>query len=268
MDAILTDTSQSALTTAFEKSVFSLFELFKKWPQAEVLQTPELFRTITNIQFPLFNSVMQARLPSGAVDDTIDFILAEYKARQVPFMWWIGPTTQPTDLGAILVKRGFLESANPGMAVDLALLAEHAALPKNLRVKRVEGEEELDRWNRVVSAAFGMPDFVAEAFFELYLSLGFDSTLVHYIGSIGGEVVAASSVYLGGGVAGIYNVATLESARRQGVGAAMTAVPLLEARAAGYRVGTLEASESGDGVYRRLGFQEYCRIYHYIRMVD
>jgi hypothetical protein len=44
----------------------------------------------------------------------------------------------------------------------------------------------------------------------------------------------------------------------------MTLMPLLEARAAGYRVGILHASQSGLGLYRRLGFQQYCELSGYI----
>ena len=268
MDTISTDTSTPALTAAFETNLFSLFGLFKQWPQAEFHNTPELMWTITDIPFPLFNSVLRARLPSGTSDEVIDPILAEYKSRNVPMMWWTGPSTQPSDLGTNLSERGFHPSVNPGMAADLASLPESYSLPKDLLIKRVENEAELDIYCRVVADVFGMPGFVADAFFDLFLNLGFDSPFINYIGSIDNEVVATSSVFLGGGVAGIYNVATVESARRKGIGAAMTAIPLLESRAAGYRVGTLESSESGFNVYRKLGFQEYCKISRYIWMGD
>ena len=152
------------------------------------------------------------------------------------------------------------------MAADLALLPESAALPKNLQIKRVESEAELEIWNRVVTGVFGIPENVVEAVYDLYRCLLFDSPLINYIGSINNEVVAASTLFPGGGVAGIYNVATIANARQKGVGTAMTIVPLLEARANGYRVGALEASESGFNVYRKLGFQEYCKVFHYIWM--
>lgn len=183
-------------------------------------------------------------------------------------MWWTGPSTQPSDLGTNLSERGFHLTVNPGMAVDLASLPGSYTLPKGLLIRRVENEAELDIFSRVVSDVFGMPDFVKDAFFDFFHNLGFDSPFLNYIGSIDNEFVATSSVLLGGGVAGIYNVATLESARRKGIGAAMTAVPLLEARSVGYRVGTLESSGSGFNVYRKLGFQEYCKISRYIWMGD
>jgi ribosomal protein S18 acetylase RimI-like enzyme len=85
-----------------------------------------------------------------------------------------------------------------------------------------------------------------------------------YVGRLKGEPVATSLMFLGAGVAGIYAVSTARRARRQGVGRAMTLVPLLEARAKGYRIGTLHSSPMGLSLYRQLGFQEYCRLRLYM----
>jgi len=66
------------------------------------------------------------------------------------------------------------------------------------------------------------------------------------------------------GVAGIFAVSTLPEARGRGIGTALTVAPLVDAREAGYRVGTLQASDMGYPIYRKLGFQDVCQYNLYI----
>jgi GNAT superfamily N-acetyltransferase len=84
-----------------------------------------------------------------------------------------------------------------------------------------------------------------------------------YLAFVHDQPAAVSTIFYRAGVAGIYSVATLKEWRGQGLGAAVTLHPLLDARAKGYRVGTLQSSVMGYKVYQHLGFKEVCRMNHY-----
>jgi ribosomal protein S18 acetylase RimI-like enzyme len=262
----LEDLSEPALVQAIETNSFELFTAFRSWPQAEVHDDPDMLWSITNIPFPLFNSVFRARLDPQNVDAVIEATLRRYGARNVPMLWWTGPTTRPRNLGAYLEAHGLInEEDSPGMAVDLQALNENMNRPLGLEVEMVSDAESLRKWSEVLIAAAPMPEFVAKPMFDLCASLGFGKTspLRNYSGRLNGEVIATSSLFLDGGVAGIYNVTTLPKSRRQGIGTAMTLEPLCDARALGYRVGVLTSSQLGVGVYRKIGFREYCKIGQY-----
>lgn len=266
---ILSDPSPSALAAAIEANRDASWADLGRSPRVSVHHQPELMWYITGMPSPGGNGLCRTRIESEDVDARIETALIPFKAQKLPMTWHTGPTTQPADLGERLTAHGLRDAGDePGMAVDLLALNESPAAPHALSIERVSDVEGLRKWLRVFTLAFGLPDAVGEAMFdiEVDLSLSQHHPRRLYIGLMAGEPVATSLLFLGAGVAGIYGVGTLPGARRQGVGTAMTLTPLLEARAMGYRVGVLHASEMGLGVYRRLGFQEYCRLGGYVWM--
>jgi len=95
--------------------------------------------------------------------------------------------------------------------------------------------------------------------------LGDAGAASYYLARLHGEPVATAALTLAAGVAGLFAVATIEAARGRGIGTAVTMAPLLDARARGYCVGVLQASEMGYPVYARMGFTEQFRyhLYHW-----
>ena len=182
-------------------------------------------------------------------------------------VWWTGPATRPANLGEYLEAHGFTHTGEPaGMAADLVALNEGLPAPPGLIIEQVADVETLKQLCQVAfEDVFEWPGFAADALLDYYLSvgLGAQSPRRYYIGRLKGEPVATSELVLGAGVAGIYGVATIPEARRQGIGTAMTLAPLREARALGYRVGVLFTGEEGTPpfrVYHKIGFREYCKM--------
>ena len=85
----------------------------------------------------------------------------------------------------------------------------------------------------------------------------------HFAATLDGVPLGCATVFLGAGVAGLYHVATVPSARGQGIGKAVTLAALEHARDLGYRAAILHASKEGEPIYRQIGFQEVCQVAHW-----
>ncbi|NNL76660.1 MAG: GNAT family N-acetyltransferase [Desulfobacterales bacterium] len=271
MSEVLNDTTTPALITAIEANLVEMFSLNRYWAQAEVHDGKNLFWTITDVPFPLFNSILRAQLEPNDIDGSIKAAITRSKLRDVPILWWTGPATQPANLGEYLRNHNFCYKGNSsGMAVDLRSLEGNLQSLPEFSIEAIDNVETLRKWCHVLRTGFGMAEYVGNAFFDLFSSIGLGRHLPirHYIGLLKGEPIAVSTLLLDAGVAGIYNVATVPNARRKGLGSAMIMKPLYEARAMGYRIGILQSSNMGAGVYRSLGFQEYCMLSHYVWSCD
>ncbi|HZG91199.1 MAG TPA: GNAT family N-acetyltransferase, partial [Pseudonocardia sp.] len=67
------------------------------------------------------------------------------------------------------------------------------------------------------------------------------------------------------GDCGVYNVSTLPWARRRGLGTALTAAVLRDARGRGCRTASLQATAMAERVYAAVGFHDLGRILEYQR---
>ena len=84
------------------------------------------------------------------------------------------------------------------------------------------------------------------------------------VARLDGEDAATAMAFDFGGDCGIYNVGTLEHARRRGLGTALTALHLHDARARGCRTASVQSTHMAEGVYAAAGFRDLGRFLEYV----
>lgn len=92
-----------------------------------------------------------------------------------------------------------------------------------------------------------------------------DADSAAFIGLLDGRPAGTSLVVRTGDLAGIFAVGTVESARRRGVGRAVTWAAAAAARDWGCQAVVLQASEMGFPIYRAMGFEPVVDYTRYMR---
>jgi ribosomal protein S18 acetylase RimI-like enzyme len=168
----------------------------------------------------------------------------------------------PTLTQAGLVGAGE-ETSTPGMVacpIDHDAIAGHG--PPELEIRRVTDAAGIDAHRQVVTAGFGSDPAVALG--TACLDLLDRPECVAYVGYGDGAPVISGLGWRTGRTIGVYSIATIESARRRGYGAAMTARAMADGVVAGCDVAALQASEIGRAIYERLGFRTVVRYAAYV----
>jgi GNAT superfamily N-acetyltransferase len=265
MEKIQTDVSEQALVTAIRANMCSFYRhLARSFPGGS-LENDKFIRWRSPIPLSWFNGVLSSQPPAEVDRDFIEESIRYFRDEHVAaFTWWLEPHLQCPDWEPVLSSHGFrFSNDTPGMAIDLQALAPAPQTVDGLAVREVADEASLRTWAHVFSIGYGVPPNWESSILEFSSRLGLDFPIRNYLAEWNGEPVGTASLFIGGGVAGIYNVSTLPAARGKGIGTAATFRALQTALERGYRIGVLQSSEMGYNVYQKLGFRHLCQIEYF-----
>ena len=257
--------SLPALTDAVE---FNLQELSTLWGHAigaEFSHEPEATWFISGVPHWTYNMVTKTLFTAETPPERIDAILTRLGEYKCSMYWPVDSSSSSASLKK-LEEYGWVGGGITVLARDLQTLGEMPALPEGVTVQIVETKDVLEQSMRVLLSGYdGLPAFLYDRAAEVLSHHHFVAPpgVYYYLGRLNGEPVTTALMFLGGGIASIFNTATLPSARRHGVASAVVRECLLKARAMGYHVLALQPTEMGDPVYRRLGFEEGGKVNFY-----
>jgi ribosomal protein S18 acetylase RimI-like enzyme len=192
------------------------------------------------------NALLSRALSTRARSEAIDAMEATYAAADVArFAAWVHESDQAMQND--LARRGYTIETTT-RAMGMVLDATCLPLP--------QFELAPPDWYEHLRVAELPPGFLANADPSAYRVA---------IARLDAENVATALAYDVGGDCGIYNVYTLEHARRHGLATAVTAALLHDAVLRGCTTASLQATPMAERLYAALGFSDLGRILEYSR---
>lgn len=162
-------------------------------------------------------------------------------------------------LEELLKNRDLHPRRTPGSAVmAIEERIRDVDLPEGFKVKGVNNKGDIKNFARVTKEAFEKTDVEIEKMFETEETLIHDD-IIAYVIYKDDEPVSAVLTVISEEVAGIYWVGTVETARGQGLGSFVTQISTNAGFDSGKNLVILQASEAGERVYTKLGYQTITR---------
>ena len=236
-------------------------------PNVELSRGRHLSWLITDLPDYFTNLVMSAHVPIDGVDELIEDALTHFRRKNIrKLSWLVEDGAEAGEMNETLLAHGltFRETFSTEMAIDLTTLKPDLPEVPGLKIVPVVDRSALRKWIHIASIGFRIGEEFEKIWYAFFADVVFDRRFRTYLALLNGKPVGTSQLFLSRGVAGIYNVSCVPEARGRGIGTAVTLAPMLEARQMGYRIGILQASSGGYGVYRRLGFQDYGNLSVYL----
>lgn len=246
-----------SLPEQLEKNSFDYLTSLASLPKFEKHLEADVTMISTDAPVFYFNAAFNTCF-NGNVEQRIKHTKKYFVERGRPFVWQITPSSQPENLGELIIHQGgqLLESL-PYMALQLEDTNKDFPIPSTFRCETVRSQELLCVWTSIYchARAFTEPD---NRLFSILsdLDLSESSPLQLILGYLGDIPVATYSVFMGREVAGLYSLSTLPEARGNGIGTAISAFAIELAISYGYKTAMLLSEHMSRNLCKRLGFME------------
>ena len=249
------------LIDEIEEAFVAQWSHFGRWPSGKLHERGGLVWTETPMRSLPYNGVIRTRLDEASAEAAIDDVIGRYRERGVNFMWIAHPTASPGDLGKRLESRG-LTLVEVATCMSLELDGWTGPSP-TAEVREVQNDDDLERYAEIIMKYWEVPADDQPHVREMnrYWS-GERAPGARFLAFLeDGEPVGKGYLSLAGppGVAAIFGMSVVPTARGKGVASAMTAAMLNRACDEGCRRVVLHSSEMAVSLYRRAGFMERCR---------
>jgi GNAT superfamily N-acetyltransferase len=242
---------------ALEENLWELWSHFGLGPSCNLYDEDGALWFDTPIPTLPYNTVLRFVVRDDA-DQRIDALVEHYRRRGVPFLWFVHPSSQPSDLGDRLRQRGLKEvEVVPGMAANLADLPAPSPIPDGYEIREVN-ESSMSEWYEIVAWRWNVPPEARPHLLALNqeFRIGMPSAKIRCWLAWHGEMPVCKGVlHCAAGAAGLYGVATKPEARKLGLGRAVAIEALRSAYEDGYEMGILHSSPMAVRLYAKLGFR-------------
>ena len=246
-----------------EDNIASFLSVWEDYEGALFVGNQTKTQIVTGLQFSYMNSVVNANFTNDVMEQ-IRTTLVPFIEKKVPVLWWIGPNSKPDDLDIHLEKFGFKKvDEPPGMHMKLSDLDLEYQYPPELRIEVVIDDNQVEEFTKVFVAGMGGNE---ERRLELLKSEMFLLQKKEYTTFVGyweDEPVATAGLVTDDEAAGVYLVITHPEYRGRRIGTTMTVAALKYAFELGYQEAILQSSAMGYNIYKRIGFEEYCKFKWY-----
>ena len=234
--------------------------LSSRTPQAVQFQGIGTIVSSGGLFIDLSNLALGAHYPPTVVDEEIDKEIQTVKRffseRNVPWIWWLGPNTQPKDMLQRLSALG-LTGHSPLPAMALALSAREKAINPDVLVWQAKKRSDLEAASQIRRSIFELSSDIFFSYFEDMAEewLQNASARLYLARYKDGPPASIGALILGNSYPGVYAMTTLPEWERKGLGSAILERILREAENDGHSMIFLTASPKGYPLYQKFGFE-------------
>lgn len=198
-------------------------------------------------------------LKEETAEEELDQLIQGIIDKKIPRNWILTPGDTPSDVMALMEKKGFQNLSAEGAPEPAMLLTQKEFVPyqpagDEIVCRKVRTKKDFQTWVDIVNTALHGWDMIDADHYSTWVE---NESMDVYLGEIDGIPVSTAATIRSGEAASLEFVSTLEKYRRKGVASVVCSKALTDLFACGVKDVTLSACGESVNLYERFGFRSY-----------